>query len=170
MDFHGKTFGFIGTGRIGFLTARICSGFGCNILGHTQCSTAVGPSARNVCMCVAAGCDPYKNADFEKLGGKYVEMDELLATSDIISLHCPLTPESHHLINEKTIAKMKPGAVIVNTSRGTSQKDTEGHKDTYTSRRYTAFCLGPLSGPLIHSRDMIEGLKSGKVLSFLYSI
>ncbi|CEL95650.1 unnamed protein product [Vitrella brassicaformis CCMP3155] len=113
MDFHGKTFGFIGTGKIGFLTARICSGFGCTILG----------------------CDPYKNADFEKLGGKYVEMDELLATSDVISLHCPLTPESHHLINEKTIAKLKPGAVIVNTSRG----------------------------PLIHSKDIIKGLKSGKV-------
>ncbi|CEM23178.1 unnamed protein product [Vitrella brassicaformis CCMP3155] len=113
MDFNGKTFGFIGTGKIGCLTARICSGFGANILGS----------------------DPYPDAEFEKIGGSYAPMVELLAASDVISLHCPLTAESRHLIDHKTIGQMKTGVIIINTSRG----------------------------PVINSKDMIEALKSKKV-------
>lgn len=109
-DLKGKTVGVIGTGKIGRCFADVCRGFGMNILGF----------------------DPYEN---EKFGGKYVSLDELLAESDIISLHCPLTKENHHLICDKTIEKMKKGAYIINTSRG----------------------------QLIDTAALIEGLKSGKI-------
>lgn len=92
-DLHGKTVGIIGTGKIGRCFADICKGFGMNILGF----------------------DPYESTEF---CGKYVSCEELLAQSDIISLHCPLTRENRHLINKETIARMKKGAYIINTSRG----------------------------------------------------
>ncbi len=95
-DMFGKTVGIIGTGKIGFITGKILSGFGCNILVY----------------------DLFRNSECEKLGMKYVELTELFAKSDIISLHCPLTPETHHLICRKNIENMKHGVMIVNTSRG----------------------------------------------------
>ncbi|GAA5218182.1 2-hydroxyacid dehydrogenase [Corallincola platygyrae] len=95
-NMHGRTAGVIGTGKIGLATARILKGFGCEVLGH----------------------DPYPNPAFEELGGRYVPLDELLSQSKVISLHCPLTPENNHLINEASLAKMQPGTVLVNTSRG----------------------------------------------------
>lgn len=94
-DMNTKTVGIIGTGKIGALTAGILKGFGCAILAN----------------------DPYRNPEVEAIG-TYVEIPEFLAKSDIVSLHCPLTPESHHLINETTLNKMKHGAMLVNTSRG----------------------------------------------------
>ena len=109
-DLKGKTVGIIGTGKIGRCFADVCKGFGMEIIGF----------------------DPYKSSEF---CGKYVSLDGLLEKSDIISLHCPLTKENHHLINRETISKMKDGAYIINTSRGL----------------------------LIDTAALTEGLKSGKI-------
>lgn len=95
-DMYGRTVGIIGTGRIGYSTARILSGFGCRLLGY----------------------DPYPNPDFEELGGRYVDLPALFAESDVITLHSPLTPETHHLIDAKALAQMKRGVMLINTSRG----------------------------------------------------
>jgi len=112
-DIHGKTVGVIGTGKIGQIFIDIMSGFGCRILAY----------------------DKYPNKELIKKGIKYVDLQELYSKSDIISLHCPLTHETFHIINEYAIRTMKPGVMIVNTSRG----------------------------PLINSNAVISGLKSGKV-------
>ncbi len=95
-DLFGRTVGIVGTGRIGSAFARIAAGFGCRVLA----------SARRV------------NPECEALGVRYVERDELLAASDIVSLHCPLTPDTRHLIDARALATMKRGAMLVNTSRG----------------------------------------------------
>lgn len=95
-DLFGKTIGIIGTGRIGCELIRILSGFGMTILAH----------------------DPYPNGAAVELGARYVELDELYRQSDIISLHSPLLPETTHLINQTSINKMKPGVMLINTSRG----------------------------------------------------
>lgn len=109
-DLYGKTVGVIGTGKIGCCFADICQGFGMNVIGF----------------------DPFENPQF---CGKYTDISSLLAQSDIISLHCPLTRENRHLINSETLGKMKKGAFIINTSRGS----------------------------LIDTAALIEGLKSGRV-------
>jgi D-lactate dehydrogenase len=95
-DLHDCTVGVVGTGRIGVCFAQIMKGFGCNLLGY----------------------DVYQNPACLEMGMKYVELPELLAASDIISLHCPLTPESYHLINAESLNYLKPGAMLINTSRG----------------------------------------------------
>jgi D-lactate dehydrogenase len=95
-DVHGRTVGVIGTGKIGIAFIRIMRGFGCTVLAH----------------------DPYPNAEAERLGARYVPLPELLAGSDIISLHCPLTPETRHLIDAGAVAQMRKGVMLVNTSRG----------------------------------------------------
>jgi D-lactate dehydrogenase len=95
-DMKGRTVGVVGTGRIGAAFARILAGFGCTIL-------AVDPAPD--AACIAAGV-------------RYVELPELLAASDIISLHCPLTPATHHLIDAAALARLRPGAMLINTSRG----------------------------------------------------
>lgn len=95
-DIFGLTAGIIGTGKIGVEFARIMNGFGCHLVGY----------------------DPYPNPEAEKQGVRYVDLDTLLAQSDIISLHAPLTPETYHLIDTKAIARMKPGVTLLNTSRG----------------------------------------------------
>lgn len=95
-DLHGRTVGIIGTGKIGRIAGKILHGFGCRILAY----------------------DLYPNSEFGEQYGEYVTLEELLAQSDIISLHCPLTMETHHLIDDKAIALMKPGVMLVNTSRG----------------------------------------------------
>lgn len=92
---QGKTVGIIGTGKIGLMTARILKGFGCHLLGY----------------------DPAPTSAFRETG-HYVELDTLLSQADIVSLHCPLIKSTHHLINEKTLAHMKRGAMLLNTSRG----------------------------------------------------
>ena len=109
-DLHGKTIGVIGTGKIGQAFIDICKGFGMNIICY----------------------DPYPN---NNLDVKYVELNELFAQSDIISLHCPLTKENENLINKDSIALMKKGVYIINTSRG----------------------------PLINSEDLVEAIISKKV-------
>lgn len=109
-DLKDKTVGIIGTGKIGRVFADICKGFGMNIVGY----------------------DPYESKEF---AGKYLSLDELLKTSDIVSLHCPLTKENRRLINSGSIEKMKKGVFIINTSRG----------------------------QLIDTPALTDGLKSGKV-------
>ena len=93
-NFYQKTAGIIGTGKIGAAMARICQGFGMKVVGY----------------------DMYPNPDLDFV--EYLSLDELLGKSDLISLHCPLTEDTYHLINSKTIRKMKDGVVLVNTSRG----------------------------------------------------
>ena len=114
-DFHGKTVGVVGTGKIGKIFANICNGFGMNILGY----------------------DKFESPDFI---GKYVDLDTLLAESDIISLHCPLTPETYHLLNRETLNKTKKGVTIVNTSRG-SLIDAEDLLSSIKERQVGAVCL-----------------------------
>lgn len=95
-DLHDKTVGIIGTGKIGTVFAKIMNGFGCKLLAY----------------------DPYPNKVCEQLGVKYVELSTFYQQSDIISLHCPLNNDTHYIINEKAIAKMKKGVMIINTGRG----------------------------------------------------
>ena len=94
VNLYQKTAGIVGTGKIGQAMAKICRGFGMRV--------------------IAFDLYPNKSLDFLE----YVSLDELLASSDLISLHCPLTEETKHLINSETIAKMKDGVILVNTSRG----------------------------------------------------
>jgi D-lactate dehydrogenase len=112
-DLHGKTVGVIGTGKIGSITCRIMSGFGCTVLAH----------------------DLVENPQVQAQGGRYVPLAELLASSDIISLHAPLTPATRHLIDDAAVASIKPGAMLINTSRGA----------------------------LVDTRAVIEGLKTGRI-------
>ena len=93
-NFHQKTAGIIGTGKIGAAMCRICRGFGMRVIAY----------------------DIYQNPELDFV--EYVELDKLLEESDLISLHCPLTDDSYHIINSKSIKKMKDNVVLVNTSRG----------------------------------------------------
>lgn len=94
-DLHGKTIGIIGTGKIGQAFTKLMSGFGCTLLTY----------------------DPYPNDEVKKLA-TYVPLQDLFARSDIISLHCPLTPDTYHLINDNSLSSMKDGTTLINTSRG----------------------------------------------------
>ncbi|MQB09945.1 2-hydroxyacid dehydrogenase [Agrobacterium sp. ICMP 6402] len=95
-DLHGKTIGIVGTGKIGAIFARIAAGFGCRLIGH----------------------DIRPNPDCEALGMAYVTREELFRTSDILTLMCPLTPETRHLIRKETLPLLKKGVMLINTSRG----------------------------------------------------
>jgi len=95
-DLHGKTVGVIGSGQIGAVFARIMLGFGCNVLLH----------------------DPHPDASLAALGAQFVGIDALLAGCDIVSLHCPLTPATRHLIDQDSLQRMKRGAMLINTGRG----------------------------------------------------
>lgn len=114
-DLHGKTVGVVGTGKIGRVFIDICRGFGMNVLAYDKF--------------------PTKDSNIT-----YVELDEIWEKADIISFHCPLTDETKHMVNADSIAKMKKGVVLVNTSRGAlidSDALLEGIKD----RRIGAACL-----------------------------
>ena len=112
-NMYGKNVGVIGTGKIGTALAKILNGFRCKILAY----------------------DPFPNPECEEIGVKYTDSSTLFREADIISLHCPLTPETRHLINSDTIEKMKAGVLLVNTSRGA----------------------------VIDTRAVIKALKSGKI-------
>jgi D-lactate dehydrogenase len=112
-DLHGKVAGIIGTGTIGVCVARILAGFGMRLLVS----------------------DPVRNTEAAKLGVDYVPLETLFAESDVITLHCPLTPATRHLIDEASLTRMKDGVMIINTSRGA----------------------------VIDSRAVIAGLKTGKI-------
>jgi D-lactate dehydrogenase len=95
-DLYGKTVGIVGTGEIGKVVARILCGFGCKVIAT----------------------DPKPNDDCLTLGVRYVTWEELCAESRIITLHCPLTPQTRHLVDATAVQRMKPGVMLVNTSRG----------------------------------------------------
>jgi D-lactate dehydrogenase len=95
-DLRGKTVGVVGTGTIGTVFCRIMAGFGCRVLAH----------------------DPYPSADCLAVGVHYVSLKELFAFSDVIALHCPLTPATHHLIDDEALDQMRDGVMLINTSRG----------------------------------------------------
>jgi len=95
-DLHGKTVGIVGTGRIGECFGRIMHGFGCKLLAY----------------------DVQENPYLVETGTQYVDLPVLLAQSDITSLHCPLLPATHHMIDQESLAQIKPGAMLINTSRG----------------------------------------------------
>lgn len=114
-DLHGKTVGLVGTGKIGRIFGDICRGFGMKILAY----------------------DKFPNPD---AGLEYVPLEELFARSDIISLHCPLNEETHHMINSDSISRMKKGVVIINTSRG-GLVDTDALIEGIKSKQVGAACL-----------------------------
>lgn len=114
-DFHGKTAGIIGTGKIGRIFIDICRGFGMNVIAYDRF--------------------PARDSGID-----YVELNELFARSDIISLHCPLTDETRHLIGPEAIGAMKKGVVIVNTSRG-GLIDAEALLEGIKARKIGAACL-----------------------------
>jgi len=112
-NLYGKTVGVIGTGHIGEIFCRIMLGFGCQVKAY----------------------DLKENDALKKCGVQYTSLDDLFKVSDIISLHCPLTPATQHLINDKAFAKMKPGVMLINTSRGA----------------------------VINTRDAVKALKNGRL-------
>ena len=114
-DLHSKTMGVIGTGKIGKVFIDICKGFGMNVIAYDKF--------------------PAKDSDIN-----YVELDNLLANSDIISFHCPLNEESYHLINGESIKRMKKGVIILNTSRG-AIIDSEALLEGIKERKIGAACL-----------------------------
>ncbi|MBM3606014.1 MAG: 2-hydroxyacid dehydrogenase, partial [Alphaproteobacteria bacterium] len=112
-DPHGKAAGVVGTGQIGAVVARILVGFGCRVLAY----------------------DPVENPACTDLGVQYVGLDELFTQSDIITLQCPLVPQTHHLVDADALARMKPGVMLINTSRGA----------------------------VVDTRALIDSLKTGKI-------
>ena len=118
-DLHGKTVGVIGTGRIGRVFIDICRGFGMKVLAYDKY--------------------PVKEIDNGDTV-RYVSLDELFEKSNIISLHCPLTEDTHHIINEEAISKCQKGVVILNTSRG-ALVDAEALLAGIKSRKIGAACL-----------------------------
>ncbi len=113
MNFYGKVAGIVGTGKIGAAMCRICRGFGMKVIAY----------------------DVYENPDLKEFV-EYVSLDELLAQSDLISLHCPLMDSTYHMINIETIKKMKDNVILVNTSRGA----------------------------LVNTQELIEGIRMNKFL------
>lgn len=137
-DLHGKTVGVVGTGKIGRIAAGILRGFGMNVLAF----------------------DPVPSPDWAgDADVTYVDFHTLLAGSDVVTLHLPLTPQSHHLINAASIARMRPGAVLVNTSRG---------KLVDTTAVIEALKSGQLGGVALDVYEEEEGIffedHSGEVL------
>ncbi len=112
-NLNTKVVGVIGTGKIGLAFCEIMKGFGCSILAY----------------------DPYPNETLAANGIQYTDLEDLLKKSDIVSLHCPLTPETYHLIDDEAISKMKDGVMLINTSRGA----------------------------LVDTSSVIKNLKSGKI-------
>jgi D-lactate dehydrogenase len=117
-DLVGRTVAVIGTGKIGTVFARIMAGFGCKVIGF----------------------DVHHSPEFEKIGGCYAGAEEILAEADIISLHCPLTPQTHHIVNARTLARVKRGALLINTSRG-GLVDTEAAIEALKSGRLGGMAL-----------------------------
>lgn len=95
-DLYGKCVGVIGTGKIGRVFTQIMKGFGCDVIGY----------------------DKFPSPEFERLGGRYVRPEQIGELADIISLHVPLTPETYHIVNAETLASLKKGTLLINTSRG----------------------------------------------------
>jgi D-lactate dehydrogenase len=109
-DLNGKVVAVIGTGKIGRVFTKIMLGFGCSVIGY----------------------DKFPSAEFEALGARYARPKEIGESADIISLHCPLTPETYHIIDASMLARAKRGALLINTSRG-ALIDTEAVIDALKS-------------------------------------
>lgn len=123
IEIRGKIVGVVGTGNIGIATAKVLKGLGLELLGY----------------------DVYQSQEFIDLGGRYVTLDELLSQSDIVSLHCPLNESTRHLICAETIAKMKSGAYLINTSRG-ALLDTPSVLDALYSGHIGALAIDVYEG------------------------
>jgi D-lactate dehydrogenase len=137
-DLHGKTVGVVGTGKIGRIAAQIFRGFGTEVLGY----------------------DPHPSPEWAAAQGvRYTDLETLLVTSDIVSLHLPLTPQSRYLLNAETFARMKPGAYLLNTSRG---------KLVDTTALIDALKSGRLGGVALDVYEEEEGIffedRSGEIL------
>ncbi|MFC0337847.1 D-lactate dehydrogenase [Kushneria avicenniae] len=147
MTLQGKTVGIVGTGRIGLATARIFKGLGCRVLGS----------------------DPFPAEAFADLG-EIVTVDALLSQSDIVSLHCPLLEATHHLINDASLARMKPGAMLINTSRG-ALIDTRAVIEALKSRQLGALGIDVYeqeSGLFFqdHSSEIIDDDVFSRLMTF----
>ena len=132
-DLHGCRVGVVGTGKIGSAFAAIMKGFGCEIVGH----------------------DKYPNAAFESLGARYTSFTDLASSADVVSLHCPLTPETRYLVDERTLSLLKPGAILINTSRG-GLIDTEAAIGALKTHRLGALGIDVYeqeSGLFFHDRS-----------------
>ncbi|WP_018998421.1 2-hydroxyacid dehydrogenase [Hirschia maritima] len=112
-DLHGKTVGIVGTGKIGTVTMGLFKGFGCKLLAY----------------------DVAKNTDCLNMGANYVDLDTMFKQSDIVSLHCPLNPATHNMVDANLLSKAKQGLMLINTGRGA----------------------------LINTQDVIEALKAGRL-------
>jgi D-lactate dehydrogenase len=112
-DLHGRTVGVLGTGRIGAVFCHVMMGFGCRVMAS----------------------DPYPSDELQRAGVSYAETDEVFSEADIIALHMPLMPDTHHVINDAAVQRMKHGVMLINTSRG----------------------------GLVDTRAVIDGLKSGRI-------
>ena len=144
-DLHGKTVGVIGTGKIGMIFADICKGFGMHVLAY----------------------DRFPKPDS---GIEYTELDELLKRSDVISLHCPLTEETRHMIDARAIDLMKKGVVLINTSRG-ALVDAEALLNGIKERRIGAACLDVYEEEAdIFFNDLSGHIMSDDVLARLISM
>lgn len=145
-NFYQKTAGIVGTGKIGAAMARICHGFGMKVIAY----------------------DLYQNPSLDFV--TYVSLDELLAQSDLISLHCPLMDETYHLINKETIQKMKDGVILVNTSRGGLVK-TDDLIEGIRARKFFAVGLDVYEEEKKNvfedrSDDIMESSVTARLLSF----
>ena len=145
-NFYRKTAGIVGTGKIGAAMARICHGFGMDVLAY----------------------DKYQNPELDF--AEYVSMDELLGRSELVSLHCPLTEETYHLICRETIQKMKDGVVLVNTSRGGLVK-TEDLIEGIRARKFFAVGLDVYEEEKRNvyedrSDEILESSVTSRLLSF----
>lgn len=147
-DIHGKTVGVVGTGKIGMAFSRIMLGFGAKVLA----------------------CDPIKKQEATAIGIKYVSLEELLRKSNVVSLHCPLTPSTRHLISDTQFEWMQPGTVLVNTSRG-AVINTNDLLKSLDSGRLGAACLDVYEfekGLFFedHSNDIIHDVTFARLRSF----
>ncbi|KAF1815271.1 D-lactate dehydrogenase [Eremomyces bilateralis CBS 781.70] len=146
---YGATVGLLGTGKIGLCAARIFKGFGCRVLGY----------------------DLFPTERFTELGGEYASLEEVLRVSDIVSLHCPLIDAgTRHIINAETLAMMKPGAMLVNTSRGglidTAAVITALKKKTLGSLAMDVYEMESSLFYVDHSGEILDDDVFGRLMTF----
>ncbi|WP_411902237.1 2-hydroxyacid dehydrogenase [Methylorubrum thiocyanatum] len=145
-DLVGRTVAVIGTGKIGTIFGRIMVGFGCNVIGF----------------------DVHRSPEFERIGGRYVDA-EGVETADVISMHCPLTPETYHIVGQRTLARVKKGALLINTSRG-GLVDTEAAIDALKSGRLGGMALDVYEQEAsLFYKDLSSSIVSDDVMQRLIS-
>lgn len=147
-DIHGKTIGICGTGKIGRLFAKIMLSFGTKVIAY----------------------DVYQSAEAKEMGIEYVTLDELFARADIISLHCPLLPTTHHMIGEDAVNKMKKGVILINTSRG-ELVNMDALMNGLKEKTIGACAMDVVEGEAAlffddHSGEILEDEKIARLMSF----